>query len=154
MTNPHTNILGRFRPLYKFFHPDWRAVSWLVKLKSSWHLLFQKVSSAQIAAKNLFVEPKLRTSRAGEKGRRLSRNTSTGMAVICIVETWRPYSVGVMVVLCDCIRHSSIVIDMHSLITSTVIYQPSVRSIFHSSLGSFGVRHTLTARQAAKERQP
>ena len=73
-----------------------------MKLKSSWHLLFQNVSSAQIAAKNLFVEPKLRISRTGAKGSKLSRNTSTGMSVICIVEL-RSYSVAAALVIADVI---------------------------------------------------
>ena len=127
-----------------------------MKLKSSWHLLFQKVSSAQIAAKNLFVEPKLRTSRVGEKGRRLSRNTSTGMAVICIVERWqsRPYSGRRHGGACDCRRHSSIVM---SIALSQRRYLSTISqiniSIFPANTRGQTQSPTLTARQAAKERQ-
>jgi hypothetical protein len=84
MTDPQTNILGCLRPLYRFFQPDWRAVSWLVKLKSAWHLLLQNVSSAQTAAKSLFVDPRLKTSRNSAKGSKLSRKTSTGISAIGI----------------------------------------------------------------------
>jgi hypothetical protein len=58
-----------------------------VKLKSSWHFLFQNVSSAESAAKNLFVDPRLRTSRVCAKGSKLSRKTSTGISAKCIVKS-------------------------------------------------------------------
>jgi hypothetical protein len=57
-----------------------------VKLKSAWHLLRQNISSAQSAAKSLLVDPRLKTSRTSAKGNRLSRKTSTGISVICIVD--------------------------------------------------------------------
>jgi hypothetical protein len=86
VTDPQTKTLGYLRPLYRVFHPDWRAVSWLVKLKSAWHLLLQNISSAQSAAKSLLVDPRLKTSRTSAKGSRLSRRTSTGKSAICIVD--------------------------------------------------------------------
>jgi len=60
------------------FQPLVRAVPAPVKLKSSWSLRFQKVSSVPKIEKNRFVEVRLRTSDTGMDGNKLSKSTSTG----------------------------------------------------------------------------
>jgi hypothetical protein len=60
------------------FQPLVRAVPAPEKLKSSWSLRFQKVSSAHKIAKDRFVEARLRTSDTGMDGNMLSKSTSIG----------------------------------------------------------------------------